>query len=567
MLGWLVSRMGVKGSAEGAANPVCQQILASRLSSRARTSVRVEGPAFFCRPYSTPPSTKAVLGGDPGYGTQIRTHALPALNRPNPRRTGAVWGPRSRWAKLFRPVPGLQRTKSASWIAVCRMSRGAAVGWLYSLICIFMLCGIAAAQNITGTVTNATTSKPSVGDEVTLLSLSQGMQEVASTKSDAGGHFSFAAPADANAPHMVRATHDGVNYFPAGGPLMPGSTTAALTVYDSAKKVDGLSQTVEVDRYQSDGKQLQAIALYAIRNQSQPPRTVANDKGTFEIVLPEGAELESAQAKGPGGQPIATEATPSSQKNHYALSYPLRPGETQFQLAFHMPYRGEAAISPKPLADVQHFVVMTPKGMTFTPTNPQQFQPMPDESGSGIMVATNVKPGQDLGFRIAGTGIFPAEGQQGAQGSGEAGGGAMGGGQAAANDNRPGGGLGAPIDAPDPLHEYRAFILGAFALVLVMGGAYVVAKSNVRPQPATAAAGSAGRAADSSFPAADFADYREPAAPQRDRNALLLEAMKEELFQLEIDRQQGKISPEEYAKAKAALDETIKRALARSKMN
>ena len=57
----------------------------------------------------------------------------------------------------------------------------------------------------------------------------------------------------------------------------------------------------------------------------------------------------------------------------------------------------------------------------------------------------------------------------------------------------------------------------------------------------------------------------EPAAPARDRNALLLEAMKEELFQLEIDRQQGKITPEEYAKAKAALDETIKRALARSK--
>ena len=39
--------------------------------------------------------------------------------------------------------------------------------------------------------------------------------------------------------------------------------------------------------------------------------------------------------------------------------------------------------------------------------------------------------------------------------------------------------------------------------------------------------------------------------------------MKEELFQLEIDRQQGKVSVEEYSKAKAALDETIKRALAR----
>src|SRR5271157_1358968 len=94
-------------------------------------------------------------------------------------------------------------------------------------------------------VTHATTGKPSVGDEVTLLSLSQGMQEVASTKSDAHGHFSFAAPADANAPHMVRATHEGVNYFPQGGPLMPGTTTAELTVYDSAKSVGGLSQTVE----------------------------------------------------------------------------------------------------------------------------------------------------------------------------------------------------------------------------------------------------------------------------------------------------------------------------------
>jgi hypothetical protein len=427
-----------------------------------------------------------------------------------------------------------------------------------SLVVVF-LTSAAAAQSITGTVTNGTTGKPSVGDEVVLLSLSQGMQEIANTKSDPKGHFSFTAPADSNAPHMVRVTHDGVNYFPQGGPLMPGKTTAELTVYDAAKKVDGLSQTVEVDRYQSDGKQLDAISLYALRNESQPPRTLANDKGTFEIVLPDGAEMESAQAKGPGGQPIATEASPTSQKNHYALNYPLRPGETQFQVAYHLPYSGEATLSPKPLADVQHFVVMTPKSMTFSAKDPQRFQPMSDAQ-SVVMVATSVKPGQDLGFRIAGTGIFQAEGQQGAPGGSDAGGGgAMGGGQAAANDNRPGGGLGAPIDAPDPLHEYRALILGAFALVLVMGGFYVVSKSNASSHTLSPATGERGA------PLTDFADYREPAASARDRNALLLEAMKEELFQLEIDRQRGQISPEEYAKAKTALDETIKRALARGK--
>lgn len=426
----------------------------------------------------------------------------------------------------------------------------------------------AAAQNITGTVANGTTGKPATGDEVVLLSLSQGMQEVGHTKTDAQGHFSFPAPADAGqAPHMVRVTHDGVSYFPQSGPLMPGSTVADLTIYDAAKKIDGLSQTVEVDRLQSDGKQLQGIALYAVSNKSQPPRALANEKGTFEIVLPDGAKIDTAEAKGPGGQPIATETQPGAEKNHYLLSYPLRPGETQFQVAYHMPYTGEASVSPKVLLPVQHFVVMVPKTMTFSAKDAQRFQAMTDpqmtDPRTTVMVATAVKPGEDLNYRVFGSGSFPTEGQQAE--AGDSGGGAMGGGgsQAAANDNRPGGGLGAPIDAPDPLHQYRAYILGVFALVLVMGGAYIVSRSN-RPQPATAGGGGAVMAG-SAEDAAAFADFVEPSAPSRDRNALLLEAMKEELFQLEVDRQQGKIAPEEYTKAKAALDETIRRALARGK--
>jgi hypothetical protein len=165
------------------------------------------------------------------------------------------------------------------------------------------------------------------------------------------------------------------------------------------------------------------------------------------------------------------------------------------------------------------------------------------------MVATNVKPGEDLSFTLSGTGQFQAEGQQSAGGD-EGGGGGMGGGQAAARDNRPGGGLGAPIDSNDPLHDYRAVILGVFACVLVMGGAYVIAKSN-NPTPAVAIAGATA--------AATVSDEAVP----RDRNAKLLDAMKEELFQLELDRQQGKIGQDEYATAKAALDETIRRALAR----
>jgi hypothetical protein len=53
-----------------------------------------------------------------------------------------------------------------------------------------------------------------------------------------------------------------------------------------------------------------------------------------------------------------------------------------------------------------------------------------------------------------------------------------------------------------------------------------------------------------------------PAVPQ-DRSTLLMEAMKEEVFQLESDRLQGKINPQDYQTAKAALDKTLQRAVQR----
>ena len=172
------------------------------------------------------------------------------------------------------------------------------------------------------------------------------------------------------------------------------------------------------------------------------------------------------------------------------------------------------------------------------------------------MVATNVKPGEDLTFKVSGTGQFQPEGQQAEARDDGNGGGAMPGRQPAGRDNRPGGGLGAPIDSDDPLHDYRAVILGVFALVLVMGGAYVVSKSNSEMH--AAAAGPNGAVLETREIAST-----EPDVP-RDRNAMLLEAMKEELFQLELDRQRGKVSADEYATAKAALDQTIKRALTRA---
>ena len=111
---------------------------------------------------------------------------------------------------------------------------------------------------------------------------------------------------------------------------------------------------------------------------------------------------------------------------------------------------------------------------------------------------------------------------------------------------------GPPIDAPDPLEKYRWYILGGFALVLAAGAIFVVRRSKATaPQFA---------ASDIEVP--DLPVALKP-APAANRSALLLDALKEELFQLEVEHKQGSISLQEYQKAKSALDQTLERALKR----
>jgi hypothetical protein len=395
----------------------------------------------------------------------------------------------------------------------------------------------ASAATLTGTVTNRTTNKPSAGTKVALLALSQGMSEIGSTTTDAQGKFSFNVPDD-NAMHMVRVDYQGVSYFPKGGPMQPGTTSTDIDVYDSAAKVEGVTTTIQAMRIQSSGGSLDVTELYAVQNSSNPPRAVISGS-TYTINLPDGAEIEQASASGPGGMPVSAQPAPGKEKGQYDFSFPLRPGETRFQVAYRLPYSGEATIRPRPADNLQHFAVLLPNSMKFDALKPGVYSPMSGQGGgSAVQVATGVKPGQDIAFHISGTGVIADEGAP-SQSGGEQ---AQGAEQSQAN-GRPGGGLGTPEGTPDPLHNYRWQILAALAALLVIGGVYTAKRSSKSaPLPAAAKA---------------------PPAASASRQDLLLEALKEELFQLELDRQQGRITPEEYAKSKAALDETLHRATSR----
>jgi hypothetical protein len=439
-----------------------------------------------------------------------------------------------------------RRSREAS--TGCPIFRVLCEKWGISLVLFTLVVVSASAQTLSGKVTNRTTSKPARGDDVVLLSLGQGMEESGRTQTDANGNFSVKLD-NATSPHLVRISHQGVTYYRMAP---PGTTSVEVQVYEVAKKVDGVSVTADVMRFRAQGSELQCIQLFAVNNASDPPRTQMSDQ-SFEFYLPNGAQLDQSMAMTAGGQPINSAPVPQKQKNRYAFLFPLRPGETQFQVSYHMPYSGEASFDLKTLYGAQHFVVVLPKTMQFTAGPGATFQSMQDprESDAVVQVASNTTAGQPLAFKISGTGRMSDESEK-TKGRGTPSGGAQTSGAVAGRVSRPGGGLGPPIDAPDPLKKYRWYILGGLGILLVAGAVHIFSRFMT--------------ATVTDFAPTDVEQAHTPMAPKAkpaDRSALLLGALKEEIFQLEVEHKQCRISQQEYEKAKAALDQTLERAVKR----
>ncbi len=420
------------------------------------------------------------------------------------------------------------------------------VGGSLIFCALLLLSSSLFAYNITGTINNGTTGKPAAGDEVVLLRPGPGMEEVSRTRTNAAGHFRFHLTGAG--PYLIRAIHQGVSY---DREASPATTSIAVQVFDVSREVAGISVTADVMRFQARGNELQGIRLFAVNNASAPPRTRLHGKN-FEFFLPDGAEIDQGIAMTAGRQPVNSAPVPEKDKNCYGFVFPLRPGETEFQVVFHIPYHGEHSIDPKALYSAQHFVVMVPKTMRFAAAPGVTFQAMEDprQSDALVRVVSNTRIAQPLNFTISGTGILsdpgddsegtphPVEDQSAAP---------------SARDSGSGGGLGTGgHDSGQGPKRYRWYIVGGFGLLLGAGAGYFA----MRFRPGTVVhSGVSGR----------HVPARPSAAPTPSSHSdFLLEEVKNELFQLEVEHQQGHISQPEYKRARAALDQTLDRVIKRA---
>jgi hypothetical protein len=410
-----------------------------------------------------------------------------------------------------------------------------------------------AAAPITGIVTNQTTGKPSSGDTVALLRLVQGMQEVTNTTTNARGVFSLNAPDDGM--YLVRVTHDKATYF---APVPAGSKTVNVEVFNAGAHVVGVSTEAVVIRAQTDasGGTLNVVENFFVKNDSKPAMTQFSNN-PFEFYLPDGAVIEASAALAPGGMPVSAAPVPMPEKGRYTFVFPIRPGETRFQVAYHVAYPGTLKLNMKVADATDALAVILPKNVNFTPVAGTPFNPVNDDANAQTFVARKVSPGQPLGFQLTGTGSLPRDPQtpeQGAQPGQDA---ANGGQDGATSDTAPGKGLGLPLD-PNGTHEplstkYKWWFLGGFGLLLVAAAGVLLRKPTQAPAtPSTASTPDATRVAGS-LPV--------NAALPGGRKEQLLHVLKDELFALETDRLQGHISEADYVQQKAAVELVLRRAL------
>jgi hypothetical protein len=430
----------------------------------------------------------------------------------------------------------------------------------------------AFAGTLDGTVKNGTNGKLAVGTDVILIQLQGGMQPVANTKTDAQGHYHFDNPQLGSGPMLLRVVYKGVNYHE---PITPGKTTADVEVFEPTDKPDAFNVANHAIILQPNGSDLMVGEEYMIANKTQPPVAYYREDGSFNFTLPDGADFNQASAWGSSGMPVV-QGTIDKGKNKLAIAFPFRPGESGVRLSYKMPYAGNHLtlrnVSPY---STERLIIAAPPTVQVSGSG---ISPAGQDQGFNVYMRDNVAANSPIDVSVSGTAPPPQASSNGAAG---AGGGADNSQNPSVNSRASDGG-GAEAQSvsattiPARLDGLKWILTGGFASIFVLGFAYLWLKPRAAvassssdeiaadvPKPRNAkksAARSATSAAVADAPAA-------PAArPQTSESVAAidhevhgsLDELKDSIFRLELRRQAGTISEEDYARQRESVEKMLR---------
>lgn len=203
-------------------------------------------------------------------------------------------------------------------------------------VLLFLLTVLPVCAAVDGTVTNGTTGQPQSGVALTLVKPgAQGMQTLGTTTSDSGGHFHFANDQPGGGPQLVQAEFQGVTYNTLLTPNM-STSNVDIRVFNATRSPSEARITQHMIVVQPSDNETIINETMLVQNGSNT--TFANpDLGGVRFFLPPAANGQvRIQVQGPGGMPLTRPAEKTKQDNVFKIDYPIKPGETQFNLSYTM---------------------------------------------------------------------------------------------------------------------------------------------------------------------------------------------------------------------------------------
>lgn len=429
----------------------------------------------------------------------------------------------------------------------------------HSLLPLFLLLipfSAAQAGTVHGTVKNGTTGQVAAGVELTLVQPMGGMQELAHAKSGPQGEFTFDHPNLGAQPMLVRASYRGVNFNSA---VPPGSSTVQVDIFEPSKDAKTINVPSHVIIFQPHDSTLIVGEEYQIENKSQPPQAYYRTEGSFDFALPEKGQLQQVAAAGPAGMPVVQ--LPIDKKNNrYSIAYAFRPGESSVRYSYELPYAGNAAAVKIPTIYAgSRLLIVAPPSVQVTGDG---LAASGQEQGMNLYVREDVPAGTLVAVNLSGTAPFPnasAGADQGTQGRDAQRGGDESGG--AAIQAVPG-----RLDVMKwPLLGGLAVVFGLFGYLLSRKQVVAVAGAENVTEGAPAGKAKKLKAPQSMSTAAPGAP---PAKAPSNGPASLsevdavigtsLDALKENLFRLELRHQAGTITEEEYVRERAKAEKVLR---------
>ena len=409
--------------------------------------------------------------------------------------------------------------------------------WLSALA---LYAGVAFAGTVHGTVKNGTTSQPASGVEVILIQLQGGMQPVANTKTDAQGQFSFDNPTLGTAPMLVRAVFHGVNFHQ---PVPPGRSDVEIEVFDPTQDAKTISVPTHIVIFQPNGTRLVVGEEYSVMNNANPKQAYFRADGNFEFALPDGAQLQQAAAWGPSGMPVV-QSTIDKTKNHYAIAFAFRPGESGVRYSYELPYPGNAASIKLPTVypDSKLLVLGAPS-LQITGDG---LEPNGQEQGMNIFGRGPLQKGSVYSVSVSGTAPAPNT-----RGGGDSEGGQP-------DQNGAAQGQVTVTQVPGRLDVLKWPLVVGFLGLFALGAIFLARK------PVAVVAGVPGAEIPvTSRPGKNTAAKKNAAVPPtiHDVDAAVgtsLDSLKDQIFRLELRRQAGTISEEEYAQERARAEKVLR---------